>query len=177
MTASQRRTVIVTVAALGVAFMLVWAATTGPADVVGEPRRAPAGSESVEPPGPDPTESPQAEEDRLVAEVQRTVASGNVARVQDLVAARFAVRYGFALACSIVFLEDLFFHEVHKYGGTFAAVARRLREMHLAHVIVEETGEGDGIGRMLLDHHGERLSAIDRAVGMLAALHDFPPAP
>lgn len=54
MTASLRRTVTVTVAALGVAFLLVWAATTGPAQVVGD-----AGEDSgSEPVQVEPTSDP-----------------------------------------------------------------------------------------------------------------------
>ena len=47
MTASLRRTVTVTVAALGVAFLLVWAATVGPERVIGE-RQATTVTEQTE---------------------------------------------------------------------------------------------------------------------------------
>ena len=63
MTASQRRTVIVSMAAMGVAVMLVWAATTGPVGVVGESQRKPSDSASVEPPLPRPSETVQPDQE------------------------------------------------------------------------------------------------------------------
>jgi hypothetical protein len=50
MSASGRRTVIVSVAALAVAVVLVLAATTGPSDLVGERRADPATGETVQQP-------------------------------------------------------------------------------------------------------------------------------
>ncbi len=56
MTASQRRTVIVSVVALGVAVVLVWAASTGPTGLVGGAQ--PPGDTSVAPRDGAPTSAP-----------------------------------------------------------------------------------------------------------------------
>lgn len=58
MTATLRRTVIVTMAALGVAFLLAWAASTGPTGVVGDARPTTAQPSSAPTTASDRTDRP-----------------------------------------------------------------------------------------------------------------------
>ena len=61
MTATLRRTVIVVMAALGVAVLLVWATVAGPTRIVGEP---PTPTPSAAPRSPQPTAEPESEQQR-----------------------------------------------------------------------------------------------------------------
>ncbi len=58
MTAGLRRTVTVLVAALGVAFLLVWAASTGPGELIGQPRDASVVEPVPDTPSPGPGKHP-----------------------------------------------------------------------------------------------------------------------
>jgi hypothetical protein len=103
-TASLRRTVTVTVAALGVAFLLVWAATTGPERVVGERHTTSETTQTQQRPASEPDQATQQPGSR---DEQPTRGSSLSTWVQDL--GTFAVLVAGLLVLGRV-LHQLFVH-------------------------------------------------------------------
>ncbi len=95
MTASLRRTVTVTVAALGVALLLVWAATTGPARVIGDSRGDSGPQPAQVEPTSDPAERGTPETDTTDPEKPRD--AGSVAAWAQDLAGFLAVAAGLLL--------------------------------------------------------------------------------
>jgi hypothetical protein len=135
-TASLRRTVTVTVAALGVAFLLVWAATVGPDQVIGERQTATTSEQTERQP---PSEERTATEETDTSRELPARGNGLGSWMQDV--GTFAVLVAGLLVLGRILHQLLLHIRLRLPGEQLVLPLDPLPDLHAARAAVERDEE------------------------------------